>query len=142
MNISVNDLCVIMSTVENFGDWLLNELKQAGISQSEFARRAGLSKGTISNLINGTKGVGQDSLVAIAKTLHVPTEFVFEKAGLLPPKPKRDSILEQIEHLYNSLRDPGNQQRALDYMELLQAQEERKGSTYAVNEKNTEPKPR
>ncbi len=81
----VNGYCVKMFTMENFGEWLLNAMKEAGISsQSELARRAGLSKGTISNLVNGTKGVGIDSLSAIARVLRLPPDLVYEKANVFP----------------------------------------------------------
>ena len=101
----VNDFCVRIFTMENFGDWLLKELREAKISQSEFSRRSGLSKGTISNLINGTKGAGQDSLIAIARALKLPTDLVFEKAGLLPPKVELSPIKRKLAHLAENLPD-------------------------------------
>ena len=99
----VNVLCVKMFTMENFGNWLLNAMKEAGItSQSELARRAGLSKGTISNLINGTKGVGNDSLSSIARALHLPPELVYEKASVFPPKSDLSAIKRAAIHAIES----------------------------------------
>lgn len=103
---SLNDLYVKMYSVENFGDWLLHELKEAGISQAELARRAGLSKGTVSNLINGTKGVGQDSLKAIARALRLSPEVVFRAAGVLPPKSESDPWVISQEYKLSKITDP------------------------------------
>lgn len=105
MNTTVNQASAIMYTMENFGDWLLKQLKDRNISQSELARLAGISKGTISNLINGTRGAGQDSLSAIAHALKLPPELVFEKAGILPTKPELSPIKRALIHLTQDLPD-------------------------------------
>jgi transcriptional regulator with XRE-family HTH domain len=91
--------------MENFGNWLVERLKEKNISQSELARMAGISKGTISNLVNGTKGAGQDSLTAIAHALRLPPELVFEKAGLFPPKPELSPIKRALLHIAQDLPD-------------------------------------
>ena len=62
-------------------------------------------KGTVSNLINGTKGAGQDSLTAVAHALRLPPELVFEKAGILPPKTEPSSIKRKLVHLAEDLPD-------------------------------------
>lgn len=103
MNTTVNGYSAIMFTMENFGDWLLERLKEKNMSQSELARIAGLSKGTISNLINGTKGAGQDSLKAVATALKLPPDLVFEKAGLLPQKPELSPIKRALLHAAEGL---------------------------------------
>ena len=98
MNTTVNQASAIMYTMENFGDWLLKQLKDRNISQSELARLAGISKGTISNLINGTRGAGQDSLSAIAHALKLPPELVnieWEKLGLMKFVPVEELAPEE-----------------------------------------------
>lgn len=105
MNTQVNGLSLIMFTMENFGTWLLNVLHEKKISQSELARLAGVSKGTISNLVNGTKGAGQDSLIAIAHVLKLPPELLFEKAGLFPPKNELSPVKRQLLHIAEGLPD-------------------------------------
>lgn len=101
----VNGFQAIMFTMENFGSWLLNVLQEKKISQSELARLAGVSKGTISNLINGTKGAGQNSLIAIAHVLKLPPEMLFEKARLFPPKPELSPLKRQLLHIAQDLPD-------------------------------------
>lgn len=91
--------------MENFGDWLLEQLRAKNMSQSDLARMAGLSKGTISNLINGTKGAGEDSLLAVARALNLPPDLVFEKANKFPPKPELSPIKRALIHLAEGLPD-------------------------------------
>ena len=88
--------------MENFGSWLLNTLRERKLSQSELARLAGISKGTVSNLINGTSGVGPDSLTAIAHALKLPVDLVFEKAKMLPQKPELSPIKRKLIHVAES----------------------------------------
>jgi len=82
--------------MKNFGSWLLNILQERKMSQSELAHSAGISKGTVSNLIHGTAGVGADSLSAISKALKLPPEIVFRAAGLLSPERTSDEALDEI----------------------------------------------
>lgn len=119
MNTTVNGSSAIMFTMENFGDWLLERLKEKNMSQSELARIAGLSKGTISNLINGTKGAGQDSLRAIAIALKLPPDLVFEKAGVLPIKPELSPIKRALLHAAEGLPE-SDLQLALSLLEQRQ----------------------
>jgi transcriptional regulator with XRE-family HTH domain len=91
-----------MFNMENFGDWLLNTLRDRKMSQSELARRAGISKGTVSNLINGTSGIGQDSLIAISRALNLDRSTVFRAAGLLLPT-SDDPWVDEMEHKISQL---------------------------------------
>lgn len=100
MNTEVNGNSTIMFSMVNFGDWLLEQLRERNLSQSELAKQAGISKGTVSNLVNGTKGAGQDSLIAIARVLRLPPDLLFEKAGLFSAKPeltpKKRELMERL----------------------------------------------
>ena len=91
-----------MFNMENFGNWLLNVLREREMSQSELARVAGISKGTVSNLINGTSGIGQDSLLAIARALRLPPETVFRAAGIFPPA-TNDPWADEMSHKLSAL---------------------------------------
>lgn len=86
--------------MESFSDWLLNELQRQNMSQSDLARAANLGRGTISNIMSGTRNVGQDTLVKIARALRLPPELLFEKAGVLPPKtdltPNKRELMEKL----------------------------------------------
>jgi transcriptional regulator with XRE-family HTH domain len=91
--------------MESFSDWLLKELKNRNISQSDLARIAGLGSGTISNIMSGNRKVGQDTLNKIANGLRLPPELVYEKAGLLPPKNELSEIKRTLIHLAKDLPD-------------------------------------
>lgn len=84
--------------MDGFGAWLVEELDQRELSQSDLSRLSGLSQGTISNIISGTRGRGTDSLAAIAKALKLPVEQIYRRAGLLPAPKGLSEEIEQIVH--------------------------------------------
>jgi transcriptional regulator with XRE-family HTH domain len=94
-----------MVSMENFSEWLLEELKKRNWSQSDLSRMAGISPGTISNVISGAKGLGYETGKAIAHAFKIPPEEIFRVAGILPPKPNADEWLEEMNHKL-SLLDP------------------------------------
>lgn len=57
-----------MFSMESFSDWLLNELKQREMSQSDLARLAKIGTGTISNIMSGNRKVGLHQLCNPAST--------------------------------------------------------------------------
>ena len=88
-----------------FGKWLLNELDKRGWSQNELGRRAGLTSGTISNVINGVRTPATDTLKAIASALKLPKETVFREAGILSSVPEQTKRLEALLHLFEAMTD-------------------------------------
>ena len=96
-----------MFSVENnkFTNWLNNELDKQGWTQSELARRAGLSRGTLSNITSGSKGIGEETCRAIARAFNVPPETVFRAAGILPNNPGMDEDYEELKHIFNQMTD-------------------------------------
>lgn len=116
----------IMLSVENtFGEWLQGQLNERGMSQSQLAKLANLSRGTISNIINGNRGIGEDSLTSIARALRLPAEDVFRRAGILPPARDDDPIAKEAAHLISLLPDERKQQ-VLDYIRFIVQVEEAK----------------
>ena len=88
--------------MENFGTWLLKKLKEKKITQSDLAKRSGLSEGTISNIISGSRGTGVESVEALAHGLRIPPEEVFLAAIGRPMKP-RDEWVNEMAHKIDSL---------------------------------------
>lgn len=76
----------IVLPMEKFGMWLLKELEERNMSQSDLARACSITTAQISRIISGTRSAGKESLTAIAHALRLPPDLVFEKAGVLPPK--------------------------------------------------------
>ncbi len=106
-----------MLSMENFGDWLVEELEKRGWSQSDLVKTAGISRGTLSNIISGTRGVGSDSLVAIAEALKISPITIFRKAGLLPSGPADEVKFEDWKYLLNKL-PPAEQEEVRQIIEM------------------------
>jgi transcriptional regulator with XRE-family HTH domain len=67
-----------------FGQWLVEELRQRGWPQAEFARRAGISSASVSRVISGETGPGDDFIAGTARALDLPAERVMRLVGKLP----------------------------------------------------------
>jgi transcriptional regulator with XRE-family HTH domain len=111
----------------NFSEWLSTELKNREWSNADLARYAKISRGSITNLLTGTRSPGPDILDAIAKAFRLPTEDVYRVAGLLPVKPNADETVSEITHIYHEL-DEDNRQELLDYARLRLNKQEREHS--------------
>ncbi len=86
--------------MNNFVNWLLNEMDKRGMSQADLARASGLSKTAISKIISESRAPGHEASSAIAKAFNFPPEIVFRKAGLLPEKGEEPPELKELTHLY------------------------------------------
>jgi transcriptional regulator with XRE-family HTH domain len=111
-------LCAKMFSMETFDQWIITELKKRNWNQNELAKRAGIAHGTVSNIINNNKGVGESSLRAIARAFKYPPEIVFRAAGLLPQVQQSSETEEKLLYLFTELSD---EQRGmvLEYMQFL-----------------------
>lgn len=87
-----------------FNDWLLSQLQEREWSQADLARASGLTTAAISKYING-RTPDETALRKIAKALNLPADLVFEKAGVLPPKPELSPIKRALFHLAEGLPD-------------------------------------
>lgn len=93
--------CCQMET--SLTEWLKTKMDDAGISQAELARRSKISPGHITKIFNGQRGVGEQSLKALAEALNIPLEEAYRVAGLLPPASEFDADLERLEFIFNKL---------------------------------------
>lgn len=106
--------------MDNFGDWILERLKEKKWRQADLARAANLDTAVISNLINSKRGPGEDTCKAIARALDLPPETVFRAAGLLPELPSIDQARMEI-FLYKFAElPPEKQEQVLEYMDFIQ----------------------
>ncbi len=115
---TANTMYDTMLSMDNFGTWLLKELEQRDMSQSDLAKLSGLSRGTLSNLISGTRGIGTDSIEAIARALRLPPETVYRAAGLLPSQPEADEMVEKLNYKITQLT-PGARALAEKLLDAL-----------------------
>jgi transcriptional regulator with XRE-family HTH domain len=111
----------------NFQEWLLEELRNRGWSQSELARRADISRASISNILSKTRQPGPEVCEAISRAFHIPAEIVFYQAGLFPREIKKDEQIEEIQNIYNSLDDYGKVEILEQARLRLRIQEEQGG---------------
>lgn len=108
-----------------FGLWLENEMHTRNITQSELARRAGVTRAAINGVLSSARGPGVELCQGIAKAFKIPPEEVYRAAGILPPVPKEDEDLSKINHLYHTLKERSSKSRALEFLEFLTQQEEK-----------------
>lgn len=87
-----------------FNKWLLDQLRERDWTQADLSRAAGLTSAAVSKYING-RIPDKESLRKIARAFKLPPEFVFEKAGLLPPKPELSPIKRKLAHIAETLPD-------------------------------------
>lgn len=95
-----------------FGDWLNDELTKRGWSQAELARRAKVSRTSISDVISGKARIGANVAKAVAKALTIPEEEVFRKANILPKADPVNDYASRLAHRIAQL--PVAEQEFLD----------------------------
>lgn len=119
-----------------FTTWLVAERKRRGLTQEEFARRAGVSLGIIAKWETGRNMPGADSYARIADAFGMPVEDVMERAGVagfvryddprleaLFAKLRRMNIDGEREQVLNALADQFLEidRRRRDYGEQVRA---------------------
>jgi transcriptional regulator with XRE-family HTH domain len=120
------EMYAIVTTVETFGHWLMEEMKTRDWSMSELARRCNVSHVAISRLINGERRPGDELCHSIANALGIPVVQVFRRAGKLPPAPDRDESIERILFYYDQM-SKDDQARLLKLAEALASYETGEG---------------
>jgi len=82
----------------DFVIWLTAEMDNRGWNNSELARRAGITASSISLVLTNKSNPGLDVARGVAKAMKLPAEFVFRRAGLLPPlpPPENDPLLSEL----------------------------------------------
>ncbi len=105
-------------------DWLEGQLADRGIYPTELARMAGIDQGIISRVLNRERKPSAETLIAIARALRVPHDEVLRIAGVLPPEPGTDSIVEEGRELLKQMNED-TKRRALRLLRSeLEAQEQ------------------
>jgi transcriptional regulator with XRE-family HTH domain len=127
-----------MISMENFGDWLLREIKKRDWTSSDLAKAARISRGTLSNILSGTRGLGNNTINAIAKALKLPPEQVYRAAGFLPPKSEEEELIEKIKYIFETL-PPEEQDNVIEYARMRRRLAEDK-ARYEPNHKR-KPRP-
>ena len=112
-----------MIDTELFTQWLTAELDVRHWSQSELARRSGLSQSMISLLILGKNQPGIDTLQYLAVAFNMRKEDVFRTVGVLDPLPDQDDpALVALNYLIPRLSSQSRKQ-VLDYARYVDARQ-------------------
>ncbi|MHB9130451.1 MAG: helix-turn-helix domain-containing protein [Armatimonadota bacterium] len=99
-------------TYEDFITWVKHELTARGWSQSELARRGGITQSHMSRVLSGERPPGQAFCRAMSRAFGVPLEQVFRQAGILPKTTRHVEGVEELLDAYANL-DPQNRKRLL-----------------------------
>lgn len=114
-----------VKTMSKFSDWLEQELKEQGLTQSELARRAGVTRAAINGVLSGARGPGVDLIKGIAKAFNIPAEEVFRRADILPPTVTKNELVERI---LLEMEDLPKEERenVLEYIKMVRSLRDRR----------------
>lgn len=74
-------------------DKLLDAMEKAGMSQSELARRVGVTRGSVNHWITGRTAISMEHLIKVAKVLNMSTsEILGDDVLFAENKTERDTI--------------------------------------------------
>jgi transcriptional regulator with XRE-family HTH domain len=107
-----------------FSEWLVDELKQRGWTNADLANTAGISRGSVTNIISGMRSPGTDICERIARAFKIPPEVVYRRAGLLPPEPEPDEKRQELMHLFGMM-SAENRDDTIDYARMKLEKQER-----------------
>lgn len=107
-----------MTNGEDFITWLNNELDKLGWNYSELARRSGLTTSGVSVFVTRQRNPTWHFCAKIARALDFSEDFVFRKAGLLPPLPQETAEIQETDRLMR-LIPPDRRRLALAILQLL-----------------------
>lgn len=111
-----------------FADWLLEQMRTRKLSQSEFARRASLTRQAISYYTTGkSKQPDEFALRKIAAALQIPPEEVYRAAGIPLSQSVQNPIVNQITYLTSHLPE-SEQQDILEFVKLRHRLAEERGT--------------
>lgn len=108
----------------SFALWFSGELSDRRLSQSDFARRTGLSSALVSNWVNGTRTPSIQSAQAIAEGLGVDIKVVLTKLGL-PMVADEDPMRMRLHGMLDALRLTPDRASTLQTLLQMWAEQDR-----------------
>lgn len=88
------------------GERLIEVRKSAGLNQTEFSKRLGLSKQTISNYETGARQPGLDVILNIADIFNISTDYLLGRSDIknIDKKSLEEILSQKIETSNESIR--------------------------------------
>jgi transcriptional regulator with XRE-family HTH domain len=114
-------------TIIDFSEWLSQKLKDRGWKASVLAEKADIDPAILTRALKAQRMPSHESLIRIARGLHLSVETVYQAAGLLPEKPQHDPTLDEVNFKLNLLPEE-DQQDVLRYVDFLLSKREREGN--------------
>ena len=71
----------------DFTEWLHQQLEKRGMSQADLARKSGLSRARISQVLSGDT-LTADFVISVARALKTPIVPILELADIIPRQPR------------------------------------------------------
>ena len=90
-------------TGADFAVWLEEMIHERDWKPADLAHAARMNTGTLSNILNGTRGVGPKVCRNIARALKLPEDIVFRKAGLQSARRDGDEVKDEILYYYDRM---------------------------------------
>jgi len=107
-----------MNKIDAFWEWAEKELNNQGLNWYRVEKLAKVSNASISRRARERLPPTKTTCKAIADTFHLPIEYVFQKAGFIPPRSVTDEDLSEAVALFKNL-DEGDRARILIMMRSL-----------------------
>jgi transcriptional regulator with XRE-family HTH domain len=107
------------AVMEDFSNWLIEEMEKRGWSTSELARQARIAQSTISLNISGKRKPGIDFCVGVARAFKIPPEVVLRKAGRIPDVEGIEAKLFEELRTYVENLSPEGREELLRYVIFL-----------------------
>lgn len=103
--------------------WTEKILTDTGWSQTELATRAGLSRTSINDVINGKVKGGYKFAISVAEAANRPIEEGLQAAGIMDIPPDNDPKRQELIHISNQMTD-SSLEDTIDYARMkLQKQD-------------------
>lgn len=80
-------LSILILVTTDFPEWLRAQLDMKDMTPAELAARMKVARGTVSNILNGQRGVGKTMAKRIAKVLGLKEGVVLFHAGFIDHDP-------------------------------------------------------
>lgn len=120
-----------LGTKQYFAEWLAREREKRSWSQSQLARRAGMSRSVINQVERQQFAPSPSTLQSIARALGYPIEQVYRLAGYLPPVPELDPLVEEGAYILGQLEGE-DKEDAIQYLRFrLDRQRQRRKKSAA-----------
>lgn len=103
---------------ETFVEWINKAMRENGWYQADLAKKAGVSKATISDISAGKIEPGFSVCVRLAKALSLPVTEILRVAGLIPQISAADKAMEKLTYIFENLSEE-KRKSFLEYGEFL-----------------------